>query len=329
MPAAPNRRPVDTLAAQFAVQRPRLFAIAHRTLGSPWSADDAVQETWLRLQRADLARIENLQAWLTTVVSRVCIDLIRQQVAWREDLAADPSAAELSGDGPPGGGLPGADRAPDGPEAHAMRTEELGLAMQVVLDTLGPLERLALVLHDVFGLGFDDIAPIVERTPTTARQLASRARARLRGVDVTAVREHQRTAVDAFLTAARNGDFGHLLQLLDPEVELRADAGAVTLAAAGAEHGAPLLERRTRGADAVARVFAGRAELVEHALVNGVPAAVYAPAGTVHAAYLVHLRAGRITALDVIADPQHLAGFAIDNPSGTGGSAAAGDRTGQ
>lgn len=277
--------------AQFAEHRPRLFAIAHRTLGSPWAADDAVQETWLRLQRTDVTGIRNLEAWLTTVVSRVCVDLIRRDAARREDPATDVPMV--------------ADPAP-GPSEEVMLTEDLSLAMQVVLEELGPLERLALVLHDVFGLSYDDISPIVERTPVAARQLASRARARLRKVDVRAVREEQHAAISAFLAAARKGEFGRLLQLLDPDIRLRSDEEAVALAAAGEEHGAPKLAASVHGRDAVARVFAGRAELARPILVSGVPAAGYVTDGTVHAVYLVTLRNGRVSGMEVLADPVHL-----------------------
>lgn len=279
------------IAARFAEHRPRLLAIAHRTLGSPWAADDAVQEAWLRLQRADFGAIRNLEAWLTTVISRVCIDLIRQQVGRREDLVGHQVGDEQLF--PP---------VEDDPSGTVVLADDLGLAMQVVLEHLGPLERLALVLHDVFSLSFAEIAPIVERTPVAARQLASRARARLRSVDVARVRERQESAISAFLDAARDGDFGNLLQLLDPEVQLRSDAAAVELAAAGAQHGAPLLAHHIRGGDAVARVFAGRADLARPVGINGVPAAAYVTDGTVHAVYLVTLRAGRIVALDVLAD---------------------------
>lgn len=295
-------RALDEMAGQFATHRRKLHAIAHRTLGSPWSADDAVQEVWLRLQRSDAAAIDNVEAWLTTVVSRVCIDMIRQQVSRREDLDHD-SIAEAGV-----AGLAGVAGAPDGadPAESAMRSDDLALAMQVVLDTLGPLERLALVLHDVFALTYDDIAPIVERTPVAARQLASRARARLRTVDVDAVRERRETSIVAFLGAARAGDFGKLLQLLDPDIELRSDAAAVELATAGAGEGAPLLAANIRGADAVARVFAGRAELARPVLIDGVPAAAYLTDGTAHAVYLIAFDADRIARLDVLADPEHL-----------------------
>ncbi|WP_105567207.1 sigma-70 family RNA polymerase sigma factor [Microbacterium halophytorum] len=280
----------DGLAQEFERFRPRLHAIARRILGSPFAADDAVQETWLRLDRAAAGDIDNLGAWLTTVVSRVCIDLIRRESARREEPALDDGAAP-----------------DDPPDARAVREEDLALALDVVLDELSPVERLAFVLHDVFGLPFDEIAPIVERTSVNARRLASRARARIRAVDVTRVRRSRRQAVDAFLAAAREGDFGRLLQLLDPDVELRADEAAVALAAGGAQHGAPLLDGRVRGADAVARAFAGRAELAAGADVAQLPAAVYAPDGSVLAAYVVRFAGGRIAGLDVIAEPAALA----------------------
>lgn len=300
---APDSAPtLDELARQFAAHRRKLYAIAHRTLGSPWSADDAVQEVWLRLQRADHTVINSLEAWLTTVISRVCIDMIRQQISRREDLDRDSSAeaevARASTGGDPGD-----------PAETVMRSDDLALAMQLVLDSLGPLERLALVLHDVFALSYDYIAPVVERTPVAARQLASRARARLRTVDAGAIRERHETAIVAFLDAARNGDFGKLLQLLDPEIELRSDTAAVELSAAGADFGAPLLAEKIRGADAVARVFAGRAELTRLVLIDGVPAAAYVTDGTAHAVYLIAFDADRITRLDVLAAPEHLASF--------------------
>ena len=297
MGSQPRARELDDLANRFAVHRGKLYAIAHRCLGSPWSADDAVQEAWLRLQRADTAAIDNLEAWLTTVVSRVCIDMIRRRVSRRED-----SGRDATGEAEAAGAASGAD-----PADAVVLADDLALAMQVVLDSLGPLERLALVLHDVFALSYNDIAPIVERTPVAARQLASRARARLRTVDVTAIRARQEAAITAFLEAARNGDFGKLLQLLDPEIELRSDSTAVDLATAGAEHGAPVLADRVRGADAVARVFAGRAELTRPVLIGGVPAAAYITGGAAHAVYLITFDGDRITGIDVLADPEHLA----------------------
>jgi hypothetical protein len=183
--------------------------------------------------------------------------------------------------------------------------------MLVVLDALSPLERLAFVLHDIFGLSFERIAPIVERTPTAARQLASRARRRVREVDVEAERSRQREAVEAFLRASREGDFGTLLRLLDPEVELRADADVVAAAAPYSEYGAPLLTTRARGADAVARVFAGRARETRWAEVDGLVGAAYAPDGVLQALYSVRIRDGRITRIDVVGATDVLADIPV------------------
>ncbi|AYY11844.1 sigma-70 family RNA polymerase sigma factor [Actinobacteria bacterium YIM 96077] len=286
------------LATAFAAQRPQLRGIAYRMLGSYWDADDAVQEAWLRLQRAKTDEIDNLEAWLTVVISRVSVDLLRSRASRHEDIEAD---------------LPDNEPLPStlGPETSALRADEVGTAMLVVLDTLGPLERLALVLHDVFGLSFDDIAPIVERSPAAARQLASRARRRIRHVDVPAERDRKREAVRAFLKASREGDFGSLLQLLDPEVELHADADVVATAAPAVDHGAPLLQAHVRGADAVARVFAGRAEQTQIALVDGLPGAAYAPDGMPWAVYAIHLPDDRISRIEVIGNPAQLTDLAI------------------
>ncbi|MFW6599973.1 sigma-70 family RNA polymerase sigma factor [Propionibacteriaceae bacterium Y2011] len=298
MPQKMTAEQLDDLATRFDGHRPKLQAIARRTLGSPWSADDAVQEAWVRLQRADVARIENLEAWLTTVVSRICIDLIRQRESRREVLAdSDPIGGE------PAAAVTG----PVDPAEQTLALADLTLAMQVVLDTLGPLERLALVLHDVFALPYDEIAPIVERTPATARQLASRARARLRSVDVAAVRDRRSSAIGAFLAAARQGDFGGLLLLLDPDIRLRSDDAAVALSRGAVAAGAPPLATEVRGGDAVARLFDGRAQRTRPVLVDGVPAAAYVSEGVAHAVYLVSVVDDRIVGLDVIADPGRLA----------------------
>lgn len=262
-------------------------------LGSPWSADDAVPDTWIRLQSADAEAIEDLEAWLTTVVSRVCIDLIRHGARRPEQPAEEP-ADEQAGLG-------------DLSE-EVLRTEELTLAMDVVLERLGPRERLAVILHDVFALPYAQIAPILDRTPTAARQLASRARARLRSVETAAVREQREGAVEAFLAAAREGDFGRLLQLLDPEIELRSDAAAVEAAAAALAEGAPPLELEMRGSDAVARVFAGRMQAVTRVDLGGLPAAAYVRDGRMLAIYLLRLEGARITGIDVLAGAGHRAG---------------------
>lgn len=288
----------DEVVEMFAEQRPKLRGIAYRMLGSYADAEDAVQEAWMRLQRADIDTIDNVAAWLTTVVSRVSVDQLRSRGARREDSEAD---------------LPGTESSTERsePEANALLAEDVGSAMLVVLDALGPLERLAFVLHDVFGLSFEDIALIVERTPGATRQLASRARRRIRDVDAPAERARHREAVGAFLKASRDGDFGTLLQLLDPEVELRADADVVATVGKYAEQGAPLLQSRVHGADAVARVFAGRADQAQVALIDGVPGAVYAPAGVPNAAYAIYLHGGRISRIEVIGEATQLADLAI------------------
>lgn len=296
MAAAKPQRPLDDVATRFIAHRPKLFAIAHRSLGSPWAADDAVQESWLRLQRADVEAIGNLEAWLTTVVSRVCIDAIRRESRLQEGFDLEPTS-ELATTGT---------TAENNPESDATLSEDLGVALGAVLSRLGPLERLAFVLHDVFALSFEEIAPIVERTPASARKLASRARVRLREVRAEEIRERQENAIAAFLDAARAGDFGGLLQLLDPSIELRCDAAAVALAAAGKDAGAPLLGSGIRGPDAVSRVFAGRAALTQVITINDAPAAAYVVDGAVLAAFLVTFEGQRIAGIDVLADPEHL-----------------------
>ena len=317
MPSETSPQTLAEVADQFSSHRPKMFAIAHRTLGSPWAADDAVQEAWIRFQRADIAAIDNLEAWLTTVISRVCIDAIRRDAARREDLhweASDDDAVpdhDSTGEAPdtagtPGGGGGGSGVRTDRPEDSALLRDDLTVALHVILDTLGPLERLALVLHDIFALSYDDIAPIVDRSPVAARQLASRARARLRKVDAEEVRHRQETAITSFLEAARGGDFGGLLQLLDPEIEVRSDPAAVSLAQAGAEFGAPLIRPEVVGRDAVARVFNGRAKATELVSIDGVPAAAYISDGVARALYLFHFVDGRVASVDVIADDETL-----------------------
>src|SRR5918994_1394260 len=226
----------DWLAQRFEAHRSHLRAVAYRMLGSPSEADDAVQEAWLRLARADTNGIHNTRAWLTTVVARVCMDMLRSRKARHEVSLDTPLPAD----------------SPD-PEQEAMLADSVGLALLVVLDTLTPAERLAFVLHDMFAVPFREIAPIVDRSPTAARQLASRARRRVRGAAASADAglARQREAVDAFLAASREGDFGALLAVLDPDVVLRIDGGAVR---AG-------LSRVLRGARAVAGQAFGYAHL--------------------------------------------------------------------
>ena len=224
----------DWLAQQFEANRSHLRAVAYRMLGSPSEADDAVQEAWLHLSRADTSTVQNLGGWLTTVVARVCLDMLRSRESRREEPLDAPQLSE-----------PNTSRVGEtNPEQEALMADAVGLALLVVLDTLNPAERLAFVLHDLFDVPFDEIAPIVGRSPTAARQLASRARRRVRGqraaADLDADLTSQRTVVDAFLAASRTGDFEALLAMLDPEVVLRADDAGVAWA-----HGAGSVARRT------------------------------------------------------------------------------------
>jgi RNA polymerase sigma factor (sigma-70 family) len=277
----------DWLARRFEEHRGRLRAVAYRMLGSASEADDAVQEAWLRLSRADAGAVDNLGGWLTTVVARVCLNMLQARRSRREE--------------PVGGGLPDpvAQRGDgDDPEQQALEAEGVGLALLVVLDTLTPAERLAFVLHDLFAVPFEEIAPIVGRSPAAARQLASRARRRVQGAPAPdADRGRQRAVVDAFLAASREGDFEALVALLDPEVVLRADPAAVRTGA----------DAEVRGAAAVAGTFSGRARAARPALVDGVPGAMWAPGGQPRVVFAFTVRHGLIVRIDLLADPGHLA----------------------
>jgi RNA polymerase sigma factor (sigma-70 family) len=292
--------PTGALAARFTEHRPHLLAVARRLLGPTGEADDAVQEAWLRLQRAHAAgdpEIDNLGAWLTTVVARIALNLLRARRTHPEEPADEDRDA------------PDADE--PGPEEQAVAADAMGPALLLVLDTLAPAERLAFVLHDVFGLPFDEIAPIVERSVPATRQLASRARRRVRGGGTAAGADdvaRRRQVVEAFLAASREGDFGALLAVLDPDVVLRADPVAVSLAAANAGRGAPELEPQVAGADAVARVFAGRARAAAPALLDGVPGLAFAVGGRTVSLFRMTVTEGRITAVELIADPETIAG---------------------
>jgi RNA polymerase sigma factor (sigma-70 family) len=277
----------EWLAEQFEAHRAHLRAVAYRMLGSGNEAEDAVQESWLHLRRADTSGVENLGGWLTTVVARVCLDMLRARTARREE------PLEASGPEPIASGAGGND-----PEHEAVLADSVGLALLVVLDTLNPAERLAFVLHDIFAVSFDEIAPIVGRSPTAARQLASRARRRVRGAATPPDADlgRQREVVDAFLAASRGGDFAALLAALDPDVVLRADPAAV-LAGAAAE---------VRGAEAVAGVFAGRARVAQPALVNGAVGAVWAPGGRSRIVFGFTIAGGKIIEIALVADPERL-----------------------
>ena len=280
----------EWLAQQFEEHRTHLRAVAYRMLGSLSEADDALQEAWLRLSRSDSSGIQNPGGWLTTVVGRVCLDMLRSRRSRRE--------------GPLGVHVPEpiVSRAEGGdPEREALLADSVGLALLVVLETLTPAERLAFVLHDMFALPFEEIAPIVGRSPTAARQLASRARRRVQGAATVPDTDlaRQREVVDAFLAASRDGDFEALVAVLDPDVVLRIDGGVVR---AG-------LSREVRGAPAVAEqtlTFSRLSPFVRPALVNGVAGVVVAPRGRPFAVMGFTIRGGKIVEIDVLADPERL-----------------------
>ena len=280
----------DWLAERFEANRSHLRGVAFRMLGSLTEAEDAVQEAWIRLSRTDTSHVDNLQAWLTTVVGRVCLNMLRTRETRREaslethlpDLVLSPEK--------------GVD-----PEQEALLGDSVGLAMFVLLESLTPGERVAFVLHDVFAMPFDAIAPIIDRTPTAARQLASRARRRVHGAPVPDVDlDGQWAVVDAFLAASRSGDFERLLAVLDPEVVLRSDGGVAR----------PALTLLLRGVQEVAEramTFRQFAETSRRILVNGIPGGiVWAPDASPYAVVAITVKGGRIVALDFLADPDRL-----------------------
>jgi RNA polymerase sigma-70 factor (ECF subfamily) len=284
----------DWLAQRFEEHRSHLRAVAYRMLGSISEADDAVQEAWLRLSRSETSGVENLGGWLTTVVGRVCLDMLRSRTSRRLVPLGEPLGTRVP--------EPLVSRA-DGidPEHEALLADSVGLALLVVLQTLTPTERLAFVLHDMFSVPFEEIAPVVGRSPTAARQLASRARRRVQGeahvpdADLAT----QREVVDAFLAASRDGDFDTLLAVLDPDVVLRIDGGALR---AG-------LSREVRGARAVAEqtlTFSRLSPFVRPALVNGAAGVVVAPRGRPFSVMGFTIRGGKIVEIDILADPARL-----------------------
>jgi len=290
--------PDDLLAAAFEENRTRLRSVAYRILGSDSEAEDAVQEAWIRLNRSEADRIDNLGGWLTTVVSRVCLDLLRSRRSRREASLDDRPV-----DAP--------DEAAIDPAERAVEVDAMGAALMVVLDTLNPAERLAFVLHDLFGVSFDEIATIVDRTPAAARQLASRARRRVRGESVPVDQERQREIVTAFFEATRNGEFERLLTLLDPDVVLRADPTAVARTKSHRAHGAPRVEAELRGADAVANALSGTAQGARIALVDGRYGAAWAPDGTPRSVFELTVRDGKVVSIELYADPELVDSFDI------------------
>ena len=280
---------LEWLAEQFEQHRAHLRAVAYRMLGSSSEADDAVQESWIRLGRTDVSDVQNLRAWLTTVVSRVCLDILRTRTSRREDAldtyVPDPVITPADSD----------------PESDVVLADSVGLALLVVLETLEPAERLAFVLHDVFGLTFEEIAPIVDRSSVATRQLASRARRRVRGQAPTSDTDlrTQRRVVDAFLAAARAGDFEALVSVLDPNIVLRADAGAVTG-----------MSRLVRGAQAVAAQAAAFSKMAlsnQVVLVNGsIGLVCRLPNGHLFSVISFTIAGGKVVEMDILADPDRL-----------------------
>ena len=279
----------EWLAHQFEEQRPHLRAVAYRMLGSLGEADDAVQDAWLRLSHADTREVENLRAWLTTIVARVALNMLRARKTRREQ-PLDVHVPDPIID--PADGID--------PEHEALLADSVGLALLVVLETLSPAERLAFVLHDMFGVPFEEIAPIVERSPEATRQLASRARRRVRGAPVPdADLTSQWEVVDAFLAAVREGDFDALVAVLDPDVVLRGDAGSLSG-----------LSRRVQGAKAVAgqALYWSQSGLItRRALVNGAPGTVSIRDGKPFSVGAFTVKNGKIVEIDFLADPERIA----------------------
>ena len=281
----------EWLADRFEEHRARLRAVAYRMLGSLTEADDAVQDTWLRVSRAGASEVENLGGWLTTIVARICLNMLRSRTTRREESL--------------GVHIPDPVISPDGelqPEEEALLADSVGLALLVVLDTLSPAERLAFVLHDMFELPFEEIAPMVGRTPAAARQLASRARRRVKGAELPAPDPdlaRQRDVVDAFFLAARSGDFDALVALLDPDVVLRSDWGARRPAASAVTLGAAAVARQ-------ALMFSNPTAQLRPALVNGAAGVVVTVAGRPFAVMGFTVAGGKIVEIDAIADPKRV-----------------------
>ncbi|MFJ3980188.1 sigma-70 family RNA polymerase sigma factor [Streptomyces sp. NPDC090021] len=284
----------ESPARRFEEHRPHLRAVAYRMLGSLSEAEDAVQEAWLRLSRSDAGAVENLGGWLTTVVGRVCLDMLRSRTARREDPLEDQDGRVRLPD-PIVSGADGLD-----PEQEALLADSVGIALMVVLETLAPAERLAFVLHDLFAVPFDEIAPVLGRSTAATRQLASRGRRRVQGAvpSPDPDRARLRAVADAFLAAARGGDFDALVAVLDPEVVARSDGGALRPS---------LVRRGAAGVASQAITFARLAEAARPALVNGLPGVVALAEGRALSVMAFTVRDGRIVALDILTDPERLA----------------------
>lgn len=291
----------ERLAQRFEAARPRLQRIALRILGSTAESEDALQETWLRISRADVAHVSNLEGWLTTVVARVCLDALKWRASRREEFIADDPRRDIVAVAPG-----------ERPDEEAILADSVGVALLILLDTLRPAERVAFVLHDMFDVPFEDIGAIVGKTPEAARQLASRARRRVRGASAgrDTATQRQDELVRAFLAASRAGNFAALIALLDPAATLRADATVVAMG--GAAYWQNDLEAGAQGADTVAKTFSGRARAAQPALIDGKPGAVWMREGELQVAFRFTIADDRITAIDLVADRTALAQSVIE-----------------
>ncbi|MGW3563720.1 sigma-70 family RNA polymerase sigma factor [Streptomyces sp. NPDC000941] len=294
----------ELLAQRFEEHRSHLRAVAYRMLGSLNEADDAVQETWLKLSRSDVSEVRNLGGWLTTVAGRVCLDMLRSRSSRREEPLPEQQDGPIRLPDPVVSGPGGVD-----PEQEMLVADSVGIALMIVLQTLSPAERLAFVLHDLFAVPFDEIAPILGRTSASTRQLASRARRRVEGAAPAADTDlaRKREVVDAFLTASRGGDFDALLAVLDPDVVARSDGGTLRPS---------LLRRGAADVASQAITFARIAEAARPVLINGSPGVVSVAEGRVVSVMAFTIRGGRITALDILTDPERIAGMDLDALSG-------------
>lgn len=283
----------DRLTLEFEQNRAHLRAVAFRILGSSNDADDAVQEAWLRLNRTDVSDVENLPGWLTTVVARVSLNILQSRKSRREDAQNEPIPDVIAEPG----------TSPH-PEEEALLADSVGQALLVVLDTLGPAERLAFVLHDMFAVPYGEIGPIIGRSPAAARQLASRARRRVQGSDQPsgADRARKRDIVAAFLAASRSGQFDALVAVLDPDVVLRADPVTVRMGATA----------EVAGATSVAETFSGRAQGARAALIDGAPGAVWSVGGQPRVVFEFTIADNQIVAIDMLSDPETLAELELE-----------------
>lgn len=293
----------EWLAERFEAARPRLQRIAQRILGSAADSDDALQESWLRVSRSDVAGVANLEGWLTTVVARVCLDALKWRETRCEELTPDDPRRDLAATAPG-----------EGPEEEAILADSIGMALLILLDAMQPAERVAFVLHDMFDVPFDDIATIVGRTPEATRQLASRARRRVRGASAErdAVTQRHDELVRAFLAASRAGNFSALLALLAPGATLRADEAVMAMGGAAYWQN-DRLRAGIEGADAVARTFSRRARAAQPVLIDGKPGAVWMHDGELRVAFRFDITDDRIAAIDLIADRAAIAQSVIEH----------------